>query len=80
MIVPDLRAVLAAVVAGAGISVLPRYPADPALAAGSLEVLHHTQIRPLNTLYLVMPSGPTPAPVTLVQRQLHRQAETWGPL
>ncbi|WP_107071074.1 LysR family transcriptional regulator [Streptomyces cyaneogriseus] len=80
MIVPDLRAVLAAVVAGAGISVLPRYLADPALVAGSLEVLHHTQIQPLNTLYLVVPSGPTPASVALVQRQLHRQAETWGPL
>ncbi|MFF9580487.1 LysR family transcriptional regulator [Streptomyces achromogenes] len=80
MTVPDLRAVLAAVVAGAGISVLPRYLAEPALAAGSLEVLHHTQVQPLNTLYLVTPSGPTPEPVTLVQRQLRRQAETWGPL
>ncbi|MGV9356487.1 LysR family transcriptional regulator [Streptomyces misionensis] len=80
MIVPDLRAVLTAVIAGAGISVLPRYLADPALAAGSLELLHHTQIQPLNTLYLVTRSGPTPAPVALVQQQLLRQAETWGPL
>ncbi|KDN18569.1 LysR family transcriptional regulator [Amycolatopsis rifamycinica] len=80
MIVPDLRAVLVAVVAGAGISVLPRYLADSALAAGSLEVVHHTRIPPLNTLYLVTPSGPTPAPVTLVQRRLHQQAEVWGPL
>lgn len=80
VIVPDLRAVLAAVVAGAGISVLPRYLADPALAAGSLELLHHTQVQPLNTLYLVTPSGPTPAPVPVVQRQLLQQAEAWGPL
>ncbi|MET8563881.1 LysR family transcriptional regulator [Streptomyces flaveolus] len=80
MIVPDLRAVLTAVIAGAGISVLPRFLADPALAAGSLELLHHTQIQPLNTLYLVTRSGPTPAAVALVQDQLRRQAETWGPL
>lgn len=80
VIVPDLRAVLAAVVAGAGISVLPRYLAGSALAAGSLELLHHTEIQPLNTLYLVTRSGPVPAPVALVQRQLRRQAETWGPL
>ncbi|MFI0901136.1 LysR family transcriptional regulator [Streptomyces sp. NPDC020983] len=80
MTVPDLRAVLAAVVAGAGISVLPRYLAGPALAAGSLELLHHTQVQPLNTLYLVTPSGPPPGPVALVLRQLRRQARTWGPL
>ncbi|MEV5147294.1 LysR family transcriptional regulator [Streptomyces sp. NPDC052727] len=80
MIVPDLRAVLSAVIAGAGISVLPRYLADPALAAGSLELLHHTQIQPLNTLYLVTRTGPTPPAIALVQHQLRRQAETWGPL
>ncbi|MEV5385818.1 LysR family transcriptional regulator [Streptomyces sp. NPDC052721] len=80
MIVPDLRAVLTAVIAGAGISVLPRYLADPALAAGSLELLHHTQIQPLNTLYLVTRTGPTPPAIALVQHQLRRQAETWGPL
>ncbi|CAM5566742.1 LysR family transcriptional regulator [Streptomyces fumanus] len=80
MIVPDLRAVLTAVIAGAGISVLPRYLADPALAAGSLELLHHTQIQPLNTLYLVTRRGPADPSVALVQRQLCRQAETWGPL
>ncbi|MFJ8547270.1 LysR family transcriptional regulator [Streptomyces sp. NPDC093586] len=80
MIVPDLRAVLTAVIAGVGISVLPRYLADPALAAGSLELLHHTQIQPLNTLYLVTRSGPAPASIARVQHQLRRQAETWGPL
>jgi DNA-binding transcriptional LysR family regulator len=32
VVVPDLRAVLAAVVAGVGVSALPRYLADPALA------------------------------------------------
>ncbi|CAL9584374.1 LysR substrate-binding domain-containing protein [Streptomyces sp. enrichment culture] len=80
MIVPDLRAVLVAVVAGAGISVLPRYLADPALAAGSLEALHRTQVQPLNALHFVTPSGPAPASVALVQRQLHQQSEVWGPL
>ncbi|MFK4148422.1 LysR family transcriptional regulator [Streptomyces sp. NPDC004065] len=80
VVVPDLRAVLAAVTAGAGISVLPRYLADPALAAGSLEVLHHTRIQPLNTIYLVTPSGPPQPAAALVHRHLLEQARTWGPL
>ena len=35
IVVPELRGILAAVVAGAGISALPRYLADPALVEGS---------------------------------------------
>jgi hypothetical protein len=45
--------VLAAVVADAGIAVLPRFLAGTALVVGLLVVLHHTQIQPLNTLCLL---------------------------
>jgi DNA-binding transcriptional LysR family regulator len=65
LIVPDLRGVLAAVVAGAGVSALPRYLADPAIANGSVELVHHTETPPVNTLHLAVsgdePSGATAA-------------------
>lgn len=76
--VPDLRAVLAAVVAGIGVSVLPRYLAEPALAAGSVEVLHTAGVRPLNTLYLATRTGGLADPsVALVHRHLLARAREW---
>ncbi|MEU9382639.1 LysR family transcriptional regulator [Streptomyces sp. NPDC048279] len=80
VLVPDLRAVLTAVIADAGISVLPRYLAEPALNAGSLEQLHRTEVPPLNTLYLVTRSEPAEPAVELVRRRLLEHATTWGPL
>ncbi|HEX8870673.1 MAG TPA: LysR family transcriptional regulator [Lentzea sp.] len=77
VIVPDLRAVLAAVIAGAGVSALPRYLAEPALTAGSVEQLHHPEIPPLNTLYLVTRGVPSPA-VQAVADQL--EDRDWGAL
>jgi DNA-binding transcriptional LysR family regulator len=79
--VPDLRAVLAAVIAGAGISALPRYLADPALAAGSVELVHQPAVRPLNTLYLATRAGGvvTP-PVELVRRTLLARSREWAAL
>lgn len=74
--VPDLRAVLAAVVAGAGVSALPRYLAEPALAAGSVELLHHAEVPPLNTLYLVT-KGASPAVDVVVE---HLRSRDWGVL
>ncbi|MCG7284462.1 LysR family transcriptional regulator [Cellulomonas sp. ACRRI] len=56
-VVPDLRAVRAAVVGGAGMSVLPRYLVGEQLAAGALVELHRPEVAPLNTLYLVTRSG-----------------------
>jgi DNA-binding transcriptional LysR family regulator len=58
-VVPDLRAVRAAVVGGAGMSVLPRYLVKEQLALGSLVELHRPEVPPLNTLYLVTRSGRT---------------------
>ncbi|WP_137845364.1 LysR family transcriptional regulator [Microbacterium sp. 2FI] len=52
--VPDLRGVLAAVAAGAGISALPRYLADAAIGAGTVEVLHRPGEAPINTLHLAI--------------------------
>ncbi|MFD8806283.1 LysR family transcriptional regulator [Streptomyces sp. NPDC059597] len=80
VLVPDLRAVLAAVIAGAGVSVLPRYLAEPALGAGSLEQLHRTEVPPLNTLYLVTRSGPVEPVVHTVRRRLLDHAAAWGTL
>ncbi|MFF7254390.1 substrate-binding domain-containing protein [Streptomyces microflavus] len=48
LVAPDLRAVLAAVEAGAGISALPRYLAEPAPAAGRVIQLHCSEAPPLN--------------------------------
>lgn len=75
--VPDLRAVLAAVIAGAGVSALPRYLAEPALAAGSVEQLHHPQVPPLNTLYVVTRGTTTPATDAVAE---HLRSRDWGVL
>lgn len=77
VVVPDLRAVLAAVVAGAGVSALPRYLAEPALTAGSVELLHQPEIPPLNTLYLVTRGTPTAAAQVVVE---HLKERDWGAL
>jgi len=75
--VPDLRAVLAAVIAGAGVSALPRYLAEPALAAGSVEQLHHPETPPLNTLYVATRGTTTPATDAVVE---HLRSRDWGAL
>ncbi|WP_413798197.1 LysR family transcriptional regulator [Streptomyces iranensis] len=81
MIVSDLRAVLAAVAAGAGISVLPRYIADPALAAGEVVQLHRPEIAPLNTLYLATRRGaPANPALTVLRDHLQRVAGEWNDL
>jgi len=53
LVVADLRSVLAAVLAGAGASVLPSYLCASHLAAGTLQALTHPEVPPLNTLFLV---------------------------
>jgi DNA-binding transcriptional LysR family regulator len=79
LIAPDLRAGLAAVVAGIGISVLPRYLADPAVAAGSVALVHRPAIGPLNTIYLATASGRPPGPaVDRTHRHLLACAREWG--
>ncbi|MFF3417516.1 LysR family transcriptional regulator [Streptomyces sp. NPDC002698] len=81
VVVPDLRAVLAAVVSGMGISVLPRYLAAPALAAGQVVQMHRPEVEPLNTLYLASRRD-TPASPALaaVWEHLARAAQEWKSL
>ncbi|MFD3687264.1 LysR family transcriptional regulator [Nocardiopsis sp. NPDC058631] len=56
--VPDLRGVLAAVVNGAGVTVLPRYLCQEALDDGRLVTLLDPEEPPINTAYLVRRPGP----------------------
>ncbi|MET4622795.1 DNA-binding transcriptional LysR family regulator [Arthrobacter sp. 2762] len=56
-IVPDLRGVRAAILAGAGMSVLPRYLVEDDLTAGALTSLHTPEFAPLNTVYLATRTG-----------------------
>ncbi|MEU3771919.1 LysR family transcriptional regulator [Streptomyces sp. NPDC032472] len=76
--VPDLRAVLAAVAAGAGYSVLPRYLCEQELASGALIALHDPEDPPINTGYLVQRPGSASNPhVARVRTHLLQAARTW---
>jgi DNA-binding transcriptional LysR family regulator len=76
--VPDLRAILAAVVAGAGWSVLPSYLCRAELASGALRLLHHTDDPPINTGYLVQrPDAPANPDAVRVRDHLLAAARTW---
>lgn len=52
LVVPDLRGVRTALVAHAGVSVLPTYLCAPQLADGSLVALLRPELPPLNTLFI----------------------------
>ncbi|MFE3455179.1 LysR family transcriptional regulator [Nonomuraea sp. NPDC059194] len=70
-IIPDLRGVLAAVRAGAGISVLPAYLCAADLAEGRLVALAAPEVPPLNTGYLAVRAGGLARPaVAMVYRRL----------
>ncbi|MCM2430220.1 LysR family transcriptional regulator [Streptomyces sp. RKAG337] len=76
--VPDLRGVLAAVVAGAGVTVLPRYLCAAELASGALVALLEPEDPPINTAYLAQRPGAGEIPhVALVRDQLLRAGRTW---
>ncbi|MFD6221649.1 LysR family transcriptional regulator [Nocardia asteroides] len=78
LIVPDLRAVLAAVAAGAGISVLPRYLCARELAKGILVPLLDPADPPINTGFLARRVGAPPRPhVDLVRARLLAAARAW---
>ncbi|MGW2741712.1 LysR family transcriptional regulator [Streptomyces sp. NPDC001450] len=76
--VPDLRGVLAVVVAGAGFSVLPRYLCADQLESGALVELLETEDPPINTGFLVQRPGASDNPdVVRVRELLLRSARTW---
>lgn len=75
---PDLRGVLAAVLAGAGYSVLPRYLCAAALDSGALVLLHDPDDPPINTGYLLQrPGAPVNPHVALVRERLLQAARDW---
>ncbi|MFF6996297.1 LysR family transcriptional regulator [Streptomyces sp. NPDC008313] len=76
--VPDLRGVLAAVAAGAGVTVLPRYLCADELASGALVALLSPEDPPINTSYLVRrPGGRDHPHADLVREELLRAGRTW---
>ncbi len=78
LVVPDLRAVCAAVAAGAGISVVPRYLAAGLLAAGELVELHRPARPPTTSISLAYrPAGLRRPGVELVKLALQRAAGGW---
>lgn len=78
LIAPTLHAVLAAVRAGAGASVLPRSLCREDLEAGSLVDLGGGDVPPLNTLFLVQRRGAECNPaVVRVREALEGAARSW---
>ncbi|OKK18230.1 LysR family transcriptional regulator [Streptomyces sp. CB00455] len=57
VVVPDLRAVLECVQAGAGFAVLPRYLCQDALDSGRIVALADPPVPPLRTWFLVVRTG-----------------------
>ncbi|SBT48736.1 LysR family transcriptional regulator [Micromonospora auratinigra] len=78
LVVPDLRAVRAAVAAGAGASVLPTYLCRDELASGAVRALLAPPVPPLNTLFLaVRPGLGGRREVQAVRRTLRAAADGW---
>lgn len=76
--VPDLRGVLAAVTAGAGFTVLPRYLCAAELASGALVPLHLPDDPPINTAYLAQrPGRPANPDVDRVRDLLVEAGRSW---
>ena len=78
VVVPDLRGVLAAVLAGAGVSVLPSYLCRAELDSGALVSLLEVPDAPLNTGFLVRRTGAhEQPPVAMVRERLLQAARGW---
>ncbi|MFC3985404.1 substrate-binding domain-containing protein [Streptosporangium jomthongense] len=77
LVVPDLRGVLAAVVAGAGVTVLPRYLCTAELTGGLLVPLLEPELPPINTLFLVSRAGRLHPMAVAVRDHLLRRGRSW---
>ncbi|WP_207232213.1 LysR substrate-binding domain-containing protein [Micromonospora kangleipakensis] len=78
LVVADLRAVRAAVLAGAGASVLPTYLCRGELASGALRELLAPPVPPLNTLFLAArPAAAGRREIQTVRRALLAAADGW---
>ncbi|WP_369260590.1 LysR family transcriptional regulator [Streptomyces sp. R35] len=79
VVVPDLRAVLACVTAGAGIAVLPRYLCAAALERGDVVALLDPAVPPLRTYFLVVRTGTLAMPhIARAHEWLLRAAVDWS--
>lgn len=79
VIVPDLRAVLACAIAGAGLAVLPRYLCAAALEDGDVVALHDPPVPPLRTYFLVVRTGTLAMPhIARAHEWLLRAASDWA--
>ncbi|MFC7343633.1 LysR family transcriptional regulator [Saccharopolyspora griseoalba] len=78
VVVPDLRGLLAATAAGAGITVLPRYLCADELDSGALVPLLEPEDPPFNTIYLAeRPGAPERPAVTRTRDHLLDVAGSW---
>ncbi|WTW96092.1 LysR family transcriptional regulator [Streptomycetaceae bacterium NBC_01309] len=78
LVVPDLRAVLDCVRAGAGIAVLPRYLCAEALADASVVALLEPEVPPLSTLFLAVRTGELSRPhLAQLHTRLVARAAEW---
>ncbi|GHE83072.1 LysR family transcriptional regulator [Streptomyces spiralis] len=78
VIAPDLRAVLACAVAGAGLAVLPRYLCASTLERGDVVALHEPAVPPLRTYFLVVRTGTLAMPhIARAHEWLLRAASEW---
>ncbi|GHB25210.1 LysR family transcriptional regulator [Streptomyces viridiviolaceus] len=79
VVVPDLRAVLACVVTGAGLAVLPRYLCAAALERGEVVALYEPAVPPLRTYFLVVRTGTLAMPhIGRAHESLLRAAADWN--
>ncbi|MFM9368980.1 LysR family transcriptional regulator [Streptomyces sp. Da 82-17] len=79
VVAPDLRAALACVTAGAGLSVLPRYLCAQALERGDVVALLDPDVPPLRTYFLVVRTGTLALPhIARAHDWLLRAAADWG--
>jgi DNA-binding transcriptional LysR family regulator len=78
VVIPDLRAVVQAVIAGAGITVIPRYLVENAIANNDLVELMKPAKPPVNQLYLVAQAQATmQARVSYVRDRILRSIDSW---
>ncbi|MFF7854609.1 LysR family transcriptional regulator [Streptomyces sp. NPDC007904] len=78
VVVPDLRAVLACAVAGAGLAVLPRYLCTDALERGEVVALHEPTVPPLRTYFLAVRTGTLAMPhIARAYERLLQAAADW---
>ncbi|WP_274560503.1 LysR family transcriptional regulator [Streptomyces spiramyceticus] len=78
IVAPDLRAVLQATAAGAGLAVVPRYLCEEALERGEVVALFDPPVPPLRTYFLAVRTGTLALPhIARAHEWLLRAATDW---